>query len=124
LEDRDVLLTVAEVTAAFVGFATLAVATTTRREQDSEEEVTVRFVSTTLSELVVVHRQLVGPFVAAAIVVVGVAVETAGSAPSLSIGEWIAAGIGMIVGSFISYLCVSCTRVVFNVRCGPCGQGG
>lgn len=43
LEDRDVLLTVAEVAAAFAGFATLAAVITNRREHDSDEEVAVRF---------------------------------------------------------------------------------
>lgn len=43
MEDRDVLLTVAEIAAAFAGFATLAAVFTSGREHDSEEQVAVRF---------------------------------------------------------------------------------
>jgi hypothetical protein len=43
LEDRDVLLTVAEIAAAFAGFATLAAVFTSGRGHDSEEQVAVRF---------------------------------------------------------------------------------
>ena len=81
------------------------------------QEVALRVVSRTPSELVLVHRPLVVPLVAAAMVV-GVAIETAGSARALSLGEWIAAGLGMLVGSFISYLSALRTRVVFDASSG------
>ena len=53
------------------------------------------------------------PTIAAALVI-GVVIETVGSAKSLAIGEWVAAGTGILVGSVISYLSALPTRVVFD----------
>ncbi len=64
-----------------------------------------------------VHRPVVVPTIAAALVI-GVIIQTVGSAKSLAIGEWAAAGTGILVGSVISYLSALPTRVVFYAVCG------
>jgi hypothetical protein len=62
---------------------------------------------------VLVHRPVVVPIIAASLVI-GVIVETVGSAKPLAIGEWVAVGTGILVGSVISYLSALQTRVVFD----------
>jgi hypothetical protein len=63
--------------------------------------------------LVLEHRPLVVPAIAAA-VVIGVITQTVEAAPTLGLGEWVAAGMGILAGSFISYLSALRTQIVFD----------
>jgi hypothetical protein len=77
----------------------------------------MRVVSSTPASLVLAHRPVVVPAIAAALVV-GVIYETAGDAPTLGAGQWAAAGMGILVGCFISYLSALRTRIVFDAARG------
>ena len=59
------------------------------------------------------HRPVVVPTIAAALVI-GVIVQAVGSQNALAIGERFATGIGIVVGSVISYLSALPTRIVFD----------
>lgn len=72
---------------------------------------------TTPSELILVHKPIVVPLIAAALVV-GVIVQAVVAEKSLSLGEWIATGTGSLVGSFIAYLSALRTRIVFDASRG------
>jgi hypothetical protein len=67
--------------------------------------------------LVLEHRPLVVPAIAAA-VVIGVIIQTVEAAPTLGLGEWVAAGMGILAGSFISYLSALRTQIVFDAARG------
>jgi hypothetical protein len=78
--------------------------------------------------LVLEHRPIVTPAIAAALVF-GVVVETARSAPSLDLAEWTASVLGISVGSFIAYLtalrsCVTFDSVRQQVRWNHLGWPG
>ena len=77
----------------------------------------MRVVSSSAAALVLAHRPLVVPGIAAALVI-GVIVQTIESAPSLGPGEWVAAGAGILVGSLVSYLSALPSRVVFDAARG------
>ncbi len=73
----------------------------------------MRVVSNTSAALVLEHRPLVVPILAAALVL-AVVVQTLGSARSLGPGEAIAAVLGIGVGSLVAYLSALRSRVVFD----------
>lgn len=59
------------------------------------------------------HRPLLVPLLAASCVA-GLVIKTIGSAASLSLGEWVATGAGVLVGSLIAYLSALPSRVEFD----------
>ena len=67
--------------------------------------------------LVLAHRPLFVPAIAAALVI-GVIIQTVDAAATLGLGEWAAAGMGILAGSFISYLSALPTRIVFDAARG------
>lgn len=73
----------------------------------------MRVVSNTSAALVLEHRPLLVPILAAALVL-AVVVQTLGSARSLGPGEAIAAVLGIGVGSLVAYLSALRSRVVFD----------
>lgn len=63
------------------------------------------------------HRPVVVPTIAAALVI-GVIVQAVDSPNALAVGERVATGTGIVVGSVISYLSALPTRFVFDAARG------
>jgi hypothetical protein len=83
------------------------------RRQDTR----LRIITNSPSYLVLVHRPVVVPTIAAALVI-GVIVQAVGSPNALAGGEIVATGAGIVVGSIISYLSALPTRFVFDAARG------
>lgn len=77
----------------------------------------MRVVSNSFARLSLEHRPHLVPLLAA-LGVVGVVVQTVHSAASLGLGEWVATGAGVLVGSFIAYISALPSRVEFDADRG------
>lgn len=77
----------------------------------------MRVVSNSASKLVLEHKPFVIPIIIA-IMVIAVVVDTLWSAKSLTIGQWIGAGAGVLVGALMTYITSLSSRTVFDAECG------
>ena len=77
----------------------------------------MHIISNSSERLFLEHRPFLVPALAMSLVI-GVVIQAVNSAPSLSFGEWVATGAGVLIGCIIAYLSALPSRVEFDAnRC-------